>query len=303
MAENVALARTRCGDSRLAREAEVDVGLPWQSGAVTVSMPPATDLVSLLTLDAVKPDAFLAPSADNGWGRIYGGQAVAQALRAAGHTVGDSQLPHSLHAYFIREGDEKAPVLYEVERVRDGRSFSTRQVVAYQSGGAILNLIASFHRPEPSEDVQRSTLDPDIPGHGDLRAEHTDLFFETRPQRRPDGPAHRAWMRVSEDLGDDPVLHACALAYLSDEHLLGSALAGHSLAGTWESLMTASLDHALWFHRPLRVDDWLLFDLDGHGVADARGFATAQVFGEDGRQVATVAQEGLCRVRKPAEAR
>ena len=271
----------------------------WQPGRVTVSLPSATDLTSLLTLDAVKPDAFLAPSADNGWGRIYGGQAVAQALRAAGHTVAEDQLPHSMHAYFIREGDEKAPVLYEVDRIRDGRSFSTRQVVAYQSGGAILNLIASFHRPEPSEDVQRSTIAPDVPGWADLKAETTDLFFETRPQRRPDGPAHRAWMRVTEDIGDDPVLHACALAYLSDEHLLGSALAGHSKAGNWEGLMTASLDHAVWFHRPLRVDEWMLFDLDGHGVADARGFATARVFAESGAQVATVAQEGLCRERRP----
>jgi acyl-CoA thioesterase-2 len=266
---------------------------------VTVSLPPVVDLASLLTLETVKPDAFLAPSADNGWGRIYGGQAVAQGLRAAGHTVTEGQLPHSLHAYFIREGDEKAPVLFEVDRVRDGRSFSTRQVVAYQSGGAILNLIASFHRPEPSEDVQRSTVDPSIPRPADLKAEATDLFFETRPQRRPDGPARLAWMRVTEDLGDAPMLHACALAYLSDEHLLGSALAGHSKASQWESLMTASLDHAVWFHRPLRVDEWLLFDLDGHGVADARGFATARVFDEAGHQVATVAQEGLARERRP----
>jgi acyl-CoA thioesterase II len=265
---------------------------------VTLTLPSASDLVALLTLDPVRPDAFLAPSADNGWGRIYGGQAIAQALRAAGHSVADGQVPHSLHAYFIREGDEKAPVLYEVERVRDGRSFSTRQVVAYQSGGAILNLIASFHRPEASEDVQLSVLGPDRPGHEELDPEPTDLFFETRAVRHPEGPARWAWMRVTEDLGDDPVLHACALAYLSDEHLLGSALAGHSLAGSWDSLMTASLDHAVWFHRPLRVDEWVLFDLQGHGVADARGFATSLVYDEGGRQIATVAQEGLCRVRR-----
>lgn len=267
---------------------------------MTVSLPPATDLRTLLTLDAVKPGAFLAPSADNGWGRIYGGQAVAQALRAAGHTVAEGQHPHSLHAYFIREGDERAPVLYEVERIRDGRSFSTRQVVAYQSGGAILNLIASFHRPEASEDAQLTPLDPAAPGPLEIPLAETDLFFETRPLRLPTGPARYAWMRVTEDLGDDAILHACALAYLSDEHLLGSALAGHSHAGDWDSLMTASLDHAVWFHRPVRVDGWLLFDLHGHGVADARGFATSRVVDEAGLQIATVAQEGLVRIRRPA---
>jgi acyl-CoA thioesterase-2 len=266
---------------------------------VTVSLPPVTDLRSLLALESVRPDAFLAPTADNGWGRIYGGQVIAQGLRAASLTIADGQVPHSLHAYFIREGDEKAPVLYEVERVRDGRSFSTRQVVAYQAGGAILNLIASFHRPEDGEDVQRTALPADLPTPDEVTAEGTDLYFETRAVRMRTGPARLAWMRAAEDLGDDPLVHACALAYLSDEHLLGSALAGHSLAGDWEGLMTASLDHALWFHRPVRVDDWVLFDLDGHGVADARGFATARVFDASGRHLATVAQEGLCRVRRP----
>ncbi|MCD9623642.1 acyl-CoA thioesterase [Rhabdothermincola salaria] len=267
---------------------------------MTVSLPPPEDLKALLTLDPVKPDAFLAPTADNGWGRIYGGQAIAQGLRAAGHTVGDGQLPHSLHAYFIREGDEKAPVLYEVERIRDGRSFSTRQVVAYQAGGAISTLIASFHLPEESEDAQRSHVPADAPAPLDVPAEPTDLFFETRPTRIDAGPARWAWMRATEDLGDDPALHACALAYLSDEHLLGAALSAHSGARDWESLMTASLDHAIWFHRPFRIDDWVLFDLHGHGNADARAFATSLVFDAAGRQIATVAQEGLARARRPA---
>lgn len=271
---------------------------------MTVLLPAPKDLVSLLTLDAVKPDAFMAPTADNGWGRIYGGQVVSQGLRAAGHTVADGQLPHSLHAYFIREGDEKAPVLFEVERIRDGRSFSTRQVVAYQSGGAILNLIASFHRPEEAEDVQESGPPADTPEPDAIAPDQTDLFMQSRSVRLPKGPARLSWMRVTEDLGDDPMLHACALAYLSDEHLLGSALAGSEHAGDWDTLMTASLDHALWFHRPLRVDDWVLFDLDGgHGVADARGFATARVFDRAGRHVATVAQEALCRLRRPAARR
>jgi acyl-CoA thioesterase-2 len=265
---------------------------------VTVRLPPPEDLEGLLTLDRVKPDSFLAPTADNGWGRIYGGQAIAQALRAAGHTTAEGQVPHSLHAYFIREGDESAPVLYEVERIRDGRSFSTRQVVGYQAGGAISTLIASFHRPEATEDVQLSSIPADAPGPADVVAEPTDLYFETRPTRTAEGPARYAWMRAIQDLGEDPHLHACALAYLSDEHLLGAALTGHSRAGSWDSLMTASLDHALWFHRPFRVDDWVLFDLRGHGSADARAFATALVFDAAGHQIATVAQEGLGRVRR-----
>jgi acyl-CoA thioesterase-2 len=261
-------------------------------------MPSATDLVSLLTLDAVSPDAFLAPSGYTGWGRIYGGQAVAQALRAASLTVDREQLPHSLHAYYIRQGAEPDPVLYEVQRVRDGRSFSTRQVVGSQSGGAIFSLIASFHRPEPSEERPGEPLPADTPTPDDLVADETPLFFETRAQRDEHGMATLAWMRAREDLGDDPVLHACALAYLSDEHLLGAALTGHSSLGDFEQLMTASLDHALWFHRPVRVDRWVGFALSGQTMADARGLAVARIFDDRGHQVATAAQEALVRPRR-----
>jgi acyl-CoA thioesterase-2 len=265
---------------------------------VTLELALATDLLTLLSMDAVSPDAFLAPSAHTGWGRIYGGQAVAQALRAAAHTVAHTQIPHSMHAYFVREGDESLPVLYEVQRIRDGRSFSTRQVVASQSGGAILNCIASFHTPEASEERQATFLPDDAPGPDDLVDDETPLFFQTRARRDDHGMATLAWMRTLESFGDDPVLNACALTYLSDEHLLGAALTGHSLIGDFTRMMTASLDHVLWFHRPVRVDDWLCFVLDGQGMHDARGLSIARVFDASGTHVATAAQEALGRPRR-----
>jgi acyl-CoA thioesterase-2 len=232
-----------------------------------------------------------------GWERIYGGQVVAQALMAAGRTVAPGFHPHSLHAYFVRAGDESRPVLYEVERVRDGRSFATRQVVAYQAGGAILNLIASFQVVEDGPDNPGVQAPADaVPPDGLVRRD-TQLFFDHRvmvEERTPE-PRMLAWMRVEESLGDDPLVHACALAYLSDEDPLGVALLSHPLGGDWDRLMAASLDHAIWFHRPLRADDWLLFDLRGHGVANGRGMAIARVFDERGLHVASVAQEGLGR--------
>jgi acyl-CoA thioesterase-2 len=267
---------------------------------VSISLHPVTDLATLLDLDQVKPDAFLGSGPDLGWGRLYGGQVVAQALRAAALTVEAPHRPHSLHAYFVRAGDEREPVLYEVERVRDGRSFTTRQVVAYQAGGAILNLIASFQADEEGADAQAVEA-PVVPPPDRTKLDHTDLFFENQIVNYARSPeAHAAvWMRVTEDLGDDPVIHACALAYMSDEHPLGVAAQPHPKGGKWDDLMAASLDHALWFHRPVRVDEWLLHDLHGHGVANARGLAMARVFTADGRHVASVAQEGLVRVMRP----
>ena len=267
---------------------------------MTISLGAVTDLRTLLELDPVKPDAYLGSTPQLGWGRIYGGQIVAQALRAAGSTVDVDHRPHSLHAYFIRAGDERQPVLFEVERIRDGRSFTTRQVVAYQAGGAILDLSASFQRDEGGDDVQDLEPSGDVPGPDQARPEETDLFFEHRVAAWERAPEPRAstWMRVVEDLGDDPLLNACALAYLSDEHPLGVAVLPHPLGGQWERLMSASLDHALWFHRPARADQWLRFDLQGAGVANARGLAVARVFTEDGTHVASVAQEGLVRPRR-----
>jgi acyl-CoA thioesterase-2 len=264
---------------------------------VSVSLHPVTDLRSLLDLDQVKPDAFLGGVQVTGWGRLYGGQVIAQGLRAAGLTVDAPHRPHSVHGYFVRAGSEQEPVLFEVERVRDGRSFTTRQVVAYQAGGAILNLIASFQADEGGDDVQALGAPPDVAPPEDLAPAETSLFFEHRIvlSRREPEPYQVTWMRVPEPIGEDPFLNACALAYLSDEDPLGVALLSHPLGGRWEQLMTASLDHAVWFHRPFRADDWLLFEARGSGVANARGHAVVRVFDRAGRHVATVAQEGLGR--------
>lgn len=267
---------------------------------MSLSLHPVTDLRTLLDLEVVKPDAFLGVGPVLGWGRIYGGQVVAQALAAAGRTVDVAFRPHSLHAYFVRAGDEHKPVLYEVDRVRDGRSFCTRQVVAYQEGGAILNLIASFQVDEDDDDVQLVEI-PDVPDPDTLERVPHDTFLDHRVVcfERDPVPLARTWLRTSEPLGDDPMLHACALAYLSDEDMLGVGLYAHPLGGQWDDLMTASLDHAIWFHRPVRSDDWLLFDIDGHGVANARGLSIARVFDRAGVHVASVAQEALGRRRRP----
>jgi acyl-CoA thioesterase-2 len=268
-----------------------------------VSIHPVTDLRSLLALEPVKPDAFLGGGPVLGWGRLYGGQVVAQALRAAGLTVATGHHPQSLHAYFVRAGDERKPVLYEVERVRDSRSFATRQVVAYQAGGAILNLIASFHSPEPGADIDAVVAPGAVPAPATLPDEPTELLFDRRSvSRRSDPePYELAWMRVREELGVDDALHACAFAYLSDEFPLGTALGAHPVVPDWERVFTASLDHAIWFHRPFRADEWLLFELRGAGVADARGLGTARIFDRNGRHVASIAQEALARERRIAD--
>ena len=261
-------------------------------------MPPADDLAQLLTLDPIKPDAWVGTGPDLGWGRIYGGLIVAQALRAATLTVPLDRPVHSLHAYFIRAGDEHQNVLFEVERLRDGRSFSTRQVIAYQSSGAILNLIASFQDHEPDNpDVATRVPPPDQVNPDEIVPRPTQLLFEHRVVRPATAAGGEAltWLRALGDLGDDPAVHACALAYLSDEDLRGVAIAAHPLAEQWEQMMAASLDHAVWFHRPARADDWLLFSVEHHGMANARGLAIARVFDTDGNHVATVAQEGLGR--------
>ena len=265
-----------------------------------VSIHPVTDLASLLALEKVKPDAFLGAGPPLGWGRLYGGQVVAQGLRAAGLTVESPHLPQSMHAYFVRAGDEHQPVLYEVERVRDSRSFATRQVVAYQAGGAILNLIASFHAPEQSTEIDAVVPPHDVPEPATIPDEPTGLLFERRSvlRRADPEPYELAWMRARGDLGDDEALHACAFAYLSDEFPLGTALGAHPLMPDWERVFTASLDHAIWFHRRFRADEWLLFELRGGGVADARGLGTARVFDRSGRHLASIAQEALARDRR-----
>lgn len=250
----------------------------------------------LITLERVATDFFIGQSTDYPWGRVYGGQVVAQALAAAYATVEADHRVHSLHAYFVLGGTPKERILFEVDRLRDGRSFTTRRVVARQSGGAILNLDASFQRDEEDIDVQERSLPTDVPQPDQLSESPWSGFGSTREVVHPAGSARSSvWMRVNEDLGDDPVIHACALAYLSDHNPMDAIISSHPKGANWQDLMSASLDHSVWFHRPVRADSWLLFDLGGHGLVNARGMATGLVHTLDGVHAATVAQEGLVR--------
>jgi acyl-CoA thioesterase-2 len=256
------------------------------------------DLLGLLTLDRLEEDVYLGACPPYAWGRVYGGQVVGQALRAATSTVPGTHLPHSLHANFILAGKPDEDIRYEVDRIRDGRSFMTRRVVARQSGGAILNLDASFHRPEEDVDTPGTPLPQILPQPDQLERTTWEAFGDVRivPLTRVTGPARSTmWIRADEALGDDPVLHACALAYLSDHNPVDAIIASHPDGLAWDQLMSASLDHAVWFHRPFRADEWLLFDLHAGGLHDARGLAMGTVHDLAGRHVASVAQEGLVR--------
>ncbi|MGH7898903.1 MAG: acyl-CoA thioesterase [Candidatus Binatia bacterium] len=256
----------------------------------------------LLRLEPHGPDTFVGESPRYEWGRIYGGLVIAQALTAAMRTV-DSQghVVHSLHAYFILGGDPREPVRYEVDRLRNGRSFSTRQVVARQSSGAILNLSASFQRPEDGPDVSSSTFPRDARQPEDLEKSPWGVGLDARIElesREP--PRHRLWCRFTDPLGDGE--HYAALAYLSDGNPMDAIRAAHpSNPGErkqHEVFMAASLDHAVWFHRPVRADEWLLFDMRSHQLIGTRGLATGDVFTRQGTLVATVAQQGLIRLKR-----
>ena len=236
------------------------------------------------------------------WGGLYGGQIVAQALRAASSTVDIAFTPHSLRAYFIRAGDHQEPVRYEVDRIRNGGSFCTRRVVARQAVGAILNLEASFHVAEESLSVQTVSLDPSTPGPEGIDDDSWTTAFERRFVTEPPGAGGRArcWFRMAAPLGNDPLLHATALAYVSDDlptdavvRVMG--IGQEAFDGGWFSV---SLDHTIWFHRPLRADEWHLQDITCHGFHSGRGLAIGNVFTPDGAHVATVAQEVLVRRRR-----
>jgi acyl-CoA thioesterase-2 len=263
-----------------------------------------TSFVQLMELDERRADSFVGVGPDYPWERVYGGQVVAQALRAAAFTVPDGFRPHSLHAFFIRGGDADEPIRYDVDRLRDGRSFATRQVVALQSGGAILNLSASFQVDEPdAADVPVVVPDPPVPMPEDLpETASWGPLLQRRVVPDPGGGREAAWLRLVDDLGDDPVLQACGLAYLSDDIPLDAARAHHPVIGGPDvdvPHLFASLDHALWFHRSVRADRWHLHDLRGLGLVGNRGLAVGQVFDADGLHVATIAQEALLRVRRP----
>ncbi len=261
------------------------------------------DLRSVFDLEPHGPDTFVGESPEYSWGFIYGGLVVAQALWAATKTVDPRYRVHSLHAYFILGGNLREPVRYEVDRVRNGRSFTTRRVVARQSAGAILTLESSFQVDEEGPDTQPTAFPPDIPSPDELKREW-DAGTERCDVKMPeDPPRSTCWVRYPEPLGEDPALHACGLAYLSDMNAMSAVHASYPGDTRKEGSTTgASLDHSVWFHRPVRSDEWVLIDMRGHGMIGSRGLATGFVFQADGTHVATIVQEGLLRkVKKKRE--
>ncbi|MAG31116.1 MAG: acyl-CoA thioesterase II [Deltaproteobacteria bacterium] len=263
-----------------------------------------TDFKTLLTLESHGPDVFIGIGPSYPWGRVYGGQVVAQALCAAYATVDEKHFVHSLHAYFIRGGDSEEPIRYEVDRIRNGRSFITRRVVARQSVGPILNLSASFQICEDEADVQECAIPTKVPTPEGLPSTDWGPILERRSVEA-EGARATTWLRVAGPIGDDRVLQDCALAYTSDDipteaasrsHPRHPRAAGHPDAYD-ELFIGASLDHSIWFHRPGRNDDWVLHDFQGHGVVGGRGLTVGQLFARDGVHLATVAQEILMRER------
>lgn len=255
-------------------------------------------------------DAYVGDGLQYPWGGLYGGHIVAQALRAAAHTVDPGLDVHSLRAYFIRRGDHSEPVRYVVDRIRNGRSFATRRVVARQSVGAILNLEASFHLAETGPDDPFMVAPPNIPSPADLPPSSWSEGFDRRivphdalPEQQAVGRGRcAAWMRTTGVVGDDPWVHRCIMAYLSDDLPTDAVFRAHPvvaprLEGSADDLgvYSASLDHAVWFHRPVRADTWHLYDMSCTALVGARGLTWGNVFDAEGLHVATVAQEVLIR--------
>ncbi len=281
------------------------------------------ELLALLSLEPLEVNIYRGSNRDLGTGRVFGGQVFAQALVAARRTVEDEREAHSVHGYFILPGDLAAPIVYFVDRLRDGNSFTTRRVTAIQHGQAIFNLSASFHRDEKGLEHQSSM--PDVPAPEDLAPElelireMADRIPESlrpvltqdrpldfrpvapidpfRPQKRP--PIRHVWFRTVAPLPDDRITHQAVLAYASDYGLLPTALQPHGVPFRSRELQIASLDHALWLHRPFRADDWLLYSVESPAAHGARGFVRGSIYTRDGTLVASVAQEGLMRLRTP----
>jgi acyl-CoA thioesterase II len=276
------------------------------------------DLLDLLELEPLEVNLFRGLSPDEDTQRVFGGQVAAQALIAAGRTVDPDRRVHSLHAYFLRPGDPTIPIVYDVDRIRDGQSFTTRRVVAIQHGRAIFNLQTSFQIEEPGPD--HSAPMPDVADPDDLptfqeRVEGSlDRFspgaaewltrerpIESRPvddpkwlDPGPREPTQDIWIRANGRLPDDPLIHCCVVAYASDLTLLDTATLPHAI-GYDGQFMMASLDHAMWFHRPFRADEWLLYHQLSPSASGARGLALGHVFRRHGGIVVTVMQEGLIR--------
>ena len=279
------------------------------------------DLVQLLDLEPLEVNIYRGQNRDIGTGRVFGGQVFAQALVAARRTVDAPREAHSVHGYFILPGDLKAPIVYFVDRLRDGSSFTTRRVTAIQHGRAIFNLSASFHVDEAGVEHQEPM--PMVPAADGLVTE-LDLInrmaaripdalrpvltqerpIDFRPvapvdpfDPQPRQPVRHMWFKSYGKLPDDPMVHQAVLAYASDHGLLGTALLSHGLSLWSPGMQLASLDHSLWMHRPFRVDEWLLYSMDSPVTAGARGFVRGSIYTADGTLVASVAQEGLMRLR------
>ena len=264
------------------------------------------DFLDLFELEPHGPDTYVGITVRYPWGqRLFGGQVVAQALRAAINTVDDGRIPHSLHSYFIRPGSPNEPIRFEVERLRDGRSFTTRQVVARQSTGAILNASVSFQGDEDEADVQVSSIPPDLPPPDDpsLRDDSWSSIL-VRKATELDGGRFGYWIRLDTELGDDPATHECALMFMSDAAPFRAGRSAHpeftNDHGDRELFVGASLDHSVWFHRRTRADDWHWFDMRSHGLAGGRGLASGDVTTIDGVQAATIAQQILLRRNRRA---
>jgi acyl-CoA thioesterase-2 len=281
------------------------------------------ELVKLLSLERIEQNLFRGQSQDLGWGTVFGGQVLGQALSAAAQTVPPERHVHSLHAYFLRPGDVSKAIVYDVDRIRDGTSFTTRRVVAIQSGRPIFNMSASFQIDEAGFEHQEAM--PAAPAPESLKSEQqlaaeadwlppvwrervtAERPFEIRPVTivdplRPTAqpPRRMSWLRTVGKLPDEPALHASLLAYASDHSFIGTALLPHAVSFLTPGMQIASVDHVMWFHRPLRVDDWLLHSMDSPVARGARGLVRGGVYTRDGVLVASTAQEGLIRHRPPA---
>jgi acyl-CoA thioesterase II len=279
-------------------------------------------VVELLDLEQIELDIFRGRSPAGEWRqRVFGGQVAGQALVAAGRTVPADRPVHSLHAYFIRPGDPAVPLVYLVERVRDGRSFTTRRVSAVQHGKTIFTLSASFHHDEPG--VEHAEPMPDVPAPEQVEptaeryrrifgAKAAGFFHDSPIDIRHIGPLtveaardpslrssrNLVWLRADGQLPDDPLLHVCLMTYASDMTLLDSVLLASGLSFADGSTTAASLDHAMWFHRPFRADRWLLYAQDSPSASGARGLARGEVYTQDGSLVVSVVQEGLIRQKR-----
>jgi acyl-CoA thioesterase-2 len=280
------------------------------------------EVLDILDLEPLEVNLFRGRSPQARGQRVYGGQVIGQALVAASRTVNAGRTVHSLHGYFLRPGDPAVPIIYEVDRIRDGGSFTTRRVVAIQHGEAIFSMSVSFQVEEPGLDHQ--AVMPDVPmpetlpSEADLKALFLDSApavvrrywererpLESRPvdlrhyvSREPLDPVQQVWVTSAHKLPDDPEIHRCVLAYASDMTILDTAMVRHGRSIFEHDIMAASLDHALWFHRPFRADSWLLYRQESPFAGGGRGFARGEIFTRDGVLVASVAQEGLIRQRR-----